>query len=69
MTFDDLFFEKIIVNRTKLRCTRQRIINNCNDFENVKNIRRKIVKIHHIHESQKLLYFINTKKLNRRQMK
>ena len=57
MTFSDLFFKKIIVSQTKLRYTRQKIINNCNSFENVKNVRKKIVKIHHIHESQKFVVF------------
>ena len=51
MTFNDLFFKKIIVNQTELRYIRQKIINNCNDFKNVKNICKKIVEIHHIHES------------------
>ena len=57
MTFDDLFFKKVIVSRTELRHTRQKIISNCSDFENVKNVRKKIVKIHHIHESQKFVVF------------
>ena len=57
MTFDDLFFEKIVVSRTKLRYTRQKIISDCSDFENVKNVCKKIVKIHHIHESQKSVVF------------
>ena len=57
MIFSDLFFEKIIVNQTELRYTRQKIISNCSDFENVKNVRKKIVKIHHIHESQKSVVF------------
>ena len=57
MTFSDLFFKKIIVNRTKLRYTRQKIINDCNDFENVKNVRRKIVKIHYIYKLQKSVVF------------
>ena len=63
MTFNDLFFKKIIVSRTELRYTRQKIINNCNDFENVKNVRRKIVKIHHIHESQKSVVFYQYEKI------
>ena len=63
MTFSDLFFKKIIVNRTKLRYTRQKIINDCNDFENVKNVRKKIVKIHHIHKSQKSVVFHQYEKI------
>ena len=63
MTFSDLFFEKIIINRTKLRYTRQKIINNCNDFKNVKNIRKKIVKIHHIHKLQKSVVFYQYEKI------
>ena len=62
MTFDDLFFKKIIVSRTKLRYTRQKIINNCNNFKNVKNVRKKIVKIYHIHESQKSVVFYQYEK-------
>ena len=57
MTFNNLFFKKIIVSRTELRYTRQKIINNCNSFKNVKNVRRKIVRIHHIHELQKSVVF------------
>ena len=63
MTFNNLFFEKIIVNRTKLRYTRQKIINNCDNFENVKNVRKKIVKIHHIHELQKSVVFYQYEKI------
>ena len=63
MTFNDLFFEKIIVSQTELRYTRQKIINNCNNFENVKNVRKKIVKIHHIHESQKSVVFYQYEKI------
>ena len=63
MTFDDLFFEKIIVSQTELRYTRQKIINNCSDFENVKNVRRKIVKIYHIHELQKFIVFYQYEKI------
>ena len=63
ITFNNLFFKKIIVNRTELRYTRQKIINNCNDFENVKNVRKKIVKIHHIHESQKSVVFYQYEKI------
>ena len=33
MTFNDLFFEKIIISQTKLRHTRQKIINNYNDLK------------------------------------
>ena len=36
MTFNDLFFEEIIVSQTKLRHTRQKSISDNNDFENVK---------------------------------
>ena len=63
MTFSNLFFKKIVVNRTKLRYTRQKIINNCNDFKNVKNVRKKIVKIHHIYESQKSVVFHQYEKI------
>ena len=63
MIFSDLFFKKIIVSQTELRYTRQKIINNCNDFENVKNIRRKIVKIHHTYESQKSVVFYQYEKI------
>ena len=63
MTFSNLFFEKFIVNPTKLRYTRQKIINNCNSFENVKNVRRKIVKIHHIHKLQKSVIFHQYEKI------
>ena len=63
MTFNDLFFKKIIINRTELRYTRQKIINNCNDFENVKNVRKKIVRTYHIHESQKSVVFYQYEKI------
>ena len=63
MTFNNLFFKKIVVNRTKLRYTRQKIINNCNDFENVKNVRKKIVKINQIYELQKFVVFHQYEKI------
>ena len=63
MIFNNLFFEKIIVNWTKLRYTRQKIINDCNNFKNVKNIYRKIVKIYYIHELQKSVVFHQYEKI------
>ena len=63
MTFNDLFFKKIIVSRTELQYTRQKIINNYNDFKNVKNVHKKIVKIYHIHESQKSVVFYQHEKI------
>ena len=63
MTFNNLFFEKIIVSQTKLRYTRQKIINDYNDFKNVKNIRRKIVKTYYIYEVQKFVVFYQYEKI------
>ena len=61
MTFRNIFLKKIFVNKTKLRYSRQKIINYNNCFETMKNIRKKNVKIYHIYESQKFFAFYNHK--------
>ena len=45
MTLNDLFFQKIFVNKTKLWYSRQEIANYSNNIKIMKNIRWKIIKI------------------------
>ena len=63
MTFNDLFFAKIHVNWTELQNTRSKIINYRDNFETIKNICEKIIKIHHIDESQKFFLFHHHQKI------
>ena len=51
----NLLFKKIIVNRTKLRRSRQEIINYNNCIKKLKNVRRKSITIYNIHKSQKFI--------------
>ena len=61
VTFNNLFFKKTFVSRTELRYSRQEIISNRNLFKTMKSIRRKSVRIYHIHESQEFLAFYHDK--------
>ena len=63
ITFSGLFFTKIYVNRTELRNTRQKIINYCDSSENMKNIREKNIRIHHIDKSQEFFVFHHHQKI------
>ena len=51
MTSHNILLKKAIVNRTKLRCSRQKIINHRNNIKNLKNIREKSITIYDIYRS------------------
>ena len=55
MTFNNLFFKKFFVNKTKLQYSRQKIISNRCFFETIKIIRKRNIKTYDIYESQKFL--------------
>ena len=59
----NLLFKKTIVNRTKLRRSRQKIINYNNCIEKLKNVRKKIVTIYDIYKSQKFIAIYYDKKI------
>ena len=61
MTFSSLSLKKVFVSKTELRYSRQKVISNRSLFETMKNIRRKNIKIYHIHESQEFLAFYHDK--------
>ena len=59
----NLLFKKVIVNRTKLRRLRQKIINHNNCIKKLKNIRRKNITIYDIYKSQKFIAIHYDKKI------
>ena len=57
MTLSNISLKKTFVSKTKLRHSRQKVINDCNVVEIMKNIRKKNIETYYIHESQKFLTF------------
>ena len=50
MTFYNILFKKVIVNRTKLQCTQQKVFNNRNNIKKLKSIRKRNIIIYNIYE-------------------
>ena len=59
----NLLFKKNIVNRTKLRRSRQKTINYNNSIKKLKNVCRKSITIYNIYELQKFITFYYDKKI------
>ena len=58
----NLLYKKTIVNRTKLRRSRQKIINYNSFIKKLKNVRRKNITIYDIYKSQKFIIIYYDKK-------
>ena len=63
MIIHNLLFKKIIVNRIKLRRSRQEIINHNSFIKKLKNVRRKNIIIYDIYESQEFIAVYYYKKV------
>ena len=66
MISHNISLKKIIVNRTKLRCARQRIFDNRNSIKKLKSIRERNIITYNIYESQKFIAFYNNKTIKQK---
>ena len=48
--FNDILFQKIIFNETKLRYCKQEIVNYCRYITILKNIRERMLETRYLHE-------------------